>query len=295
MRGVLSKADDAYAMLIEKHLVGVFFVIFIKEKYIPQVSDVRFSVVPLGLMGMMGNKSGITLHLHVFETSFCFVCCHLRPHRNEVSGRNLDVKTILDRTVLSPQPDTLRKLNQQLPTQRAAHSWRFDECYTDYSILTHTDYVFWLGDMNYRINSDKDPTGVVTDERIFQLSERFTADPEASSVLLAYDQLLIECKKGTIFNDFVEGTLRFPPTYKYQPGTNLYEKRPEKKLRIPAWCDRILYRTKEFIRQISYSNVYILLSDHMPVYSEFQVEVQIVSSERELQVNAFQYYDYLYQ
>lgn len=41
--------------------------------------------------------------------------------------------------------------------------------------------------------------------------------------------------------DFEEGPLTFKPTYKYQPGTDLYEQRPDKKLRAPAWCDRILW------------------------------------------------------
>ncbi len=39
------------------------------------------------------------------------------------------------------------------------------------------------------------------------------------------------------------GPLTFRPTYKFQPGTSTYEQRPEKKLRAPAWCDRILWRT----------------------------------------------------
>jgi phosphatidylinositol-bisphosphatase len=44
-----------------------------------------------------------------------------------------------------------------------------------------------------------------------------------------------------LFLDFEEGPLTFKPTYKYQPGTDLYEQRPDKKLRAPAWCDRILW------------------------------------------------------
>ena len=36
----------------------------------------------------------------------------------------------------------------------------------------------------------------------------------------------------------------FPPTYKYIPNTNNYDRRPEKKNRCPAWCDRVLWRTR---------------------------------------------------
>ena len=38
------------------------------------------------------------------------------------------------------------------------------------------------------------------------------------------------------------GALTFPPTYKYIPGQNRYDRRPEKKMRCPAWCDRVLWR-----------------------------------------------------
>ena len=32
------------------------------------------------------------------------------------------------------------------------------------------------------------------------------------------------------------GRIDFGPTYKYQPGTDNYERREGKKKRIPAWC-----------------------------------------------------------
>jgi hypothetical protein len=38
---------------------------------------------------------------------------------------------------------------------------------------------------------------------------------------------------------YQEGVVSFPPTYKYQQGTNQYERRVDKKVRFPAWCDRI--------------------------------------------------------
>jgi len=34
---------------------------------------------------------------------------------------------------------------------------------------------------------------------------------------------------------YAEGPLDFGPTYKYQPGTDLYEQREDKKKRVPAW------------------------------------------------------------
>ncbi|CAE7326970.1 Ocrl, partial [Symbiodinium microadriaticum] len=101
------------------------------------------------------------------------------------------------------------------------------------------------------------------------------------------DQLNIERKLGHVFPGFEEGLLTFPPTYKFQPGTDVYETRPEKKLRPPAWCDRVLWRepankgADRTVRQKSYRISRLRPSDHKPVGSSFDVETRVVDPERE--------------
>ena len=117
-------------------------------------------------------------------------------------------------------------------------------------------------------------------EKVLHLSEKGAFDE-----LRVLDQLNIERKAGHAFNDFEEGPLNFPPTYKYQPGTDIYEQRPDKKLRAPAWCDRILWlaQVPEHVQQLTYGrserpNV----SDHKPVYSTMQVTYKdVVQPKRE--------------
>ena len=71
-------------------------------------------------------------------------------------------------------------------------------------------------------------------------------------------KLNVERRLGNVFQAFNEGlgdnVPPFAPTYKYQPKTSIYEKRPDKKLRAPAWCDRILWHAKneERVSQLSY-------------------------------------------
>lgn len=58
-------------------------------------------------------------------------------------------------------------------------------------------------------------------------------------------------------------------------GGQLYEERPDKKRRAPAWCDRVLWRTKDagHVTCVRYSRADLLLSDHKPVCAELSVKV----------------------
>lgn len=97
------------------------------------------------------------------------------------------------------------------------------------------------------------------------------------SPLRQNDQLNIERKRGAVLQGFEEGMLTFRPTYKFQAGTSVYEKRPEKKLRAPAWCDRILWKARipEHVTLQSYDCVMKLdLSDHKPVHAGFEVQIR---------------------
>jgi len=69
-----------------------------------------------------------------------------------------------------------------------------------------------------------------------------------------------------VFSQFQEGKINFPPTYKYLPGTQDFE---TKKMRVPSWCDRILFRAPdEGLNQLFYTSVTkFVFSDHKPVTS----------------------------
>ena len=153
------------------------------------------------------------------------------------------------------------------------------------SILDH-EIVFWFGDLNYRI--DETPDKIQSNNnldlnRIFDLIER-----KDYNLLKKKDQLNLEREKGHVFQGFVEGELTFAPTYKYQPNTNHYDTRPEKKTRAPAWCDRILYKIKNkkilSIKQMNYFRSDLLPSDHKPVGSLFECKLRVIINEKESKV-----------
>jgi phosphatidylinositol-bisphosphatase len=101
--------------------------------------------------------------------------------------------------------------------------------------------------------------------------------------LRAKDQLNLERAKNNCFQGFEEGPLTFAPTYKYQPGTDVYETRAEKKLRAPAWCDRVLWRTaaRDSVKLQNYRRAALNPSDHKPVSAAFACRMRKVVESKE--------------
>ncbi|XP_062199314.1 type IV inositol polyphosphate 5-phosphatase 9-like isoform X2 [Phragmites australis] len=104
------------------------------------------------------------------------------------------------------------------------------------------------------------------------------------AILLEKDQLLFEFSRGRHFEGWQEGLITFSPTYKYLPNSDQYYwcfegARGEKK-RVPAWCDRILWRGRG-LKQVHYETCSYRLSDHRPVRAIFHAECHI-SGDAEL-------------
>ncbi|KAJ1676835.1 Inositol-1,4,5-trisphosphate 5-phosphatase 1, partial [Spiromyces aspiralis] len=118
------------------------------------------------------------------------------------------------------------------------------------------NYVLWLGDLNYRVDL---PNPIVRD-----LVWKGDLDG-----LLRYDQLKAQAKQGRIFRDYQEGDIMFPPTYKYDTGTNNYD--TSDKQRVPSWTDRILFRGQG-LKLCAYYRDELTFSDHKPVSAVFEAQ-----------------------
>ncbi|KAG5438606.1 hypothetical protein PCANB_002712 [Pneumocystis canis] len=90
------------------------------------------------------------------------------------------------------------------------------------------------------------------------------------------DQLNLQMISGSVFPYYSESQIIFPPTYKFDNGTNNYN--TSEKQRTPSWTDRILYKGSN-LRQLSYNSSPLTFSDHRPVYAHFQASVTIVDDE----------------
>ncbi|XP_015777933.1 PREDICTED: inositol polyphosphate 5-phosphatase OCRL-1-like [Acropora digitifera] len=133
--------------------------------------------------------------------------------------------------------------------------------------------IVWLGDLNYRI-------GGMDNTEVRMLADRGKYEP-----LLVKDQLTQQRNHKKCFEGFHEGSITFKPTYRYDPGTDVWD--TSEKNRIPAWCDRILWRTgsKMEIKLMKYrSHKSINLSDHKPVSALFDVGVRVVNVTEERRI-----------
>eukprot|EP00276_Gloeochaete_wittrockiana_P003554 CAMPEP_0184658458 /NCGR_PEP_ID=MMETSP0308-20130426/25471_1 /TAXON_ID=38269 /ORGANISM="Gloeochaete witrockiana, Strain SAG 46.84" /LENGTH=566 /DNA_ID=CAMNT_0027097447 /DNA_START=81 /DNA_END=1781 /DNA_ORIENTATION=+ len=157
------------------------------------------------------------------------------------------------------------------------------------NISDRFDRIFWMGDLNYRVNGNR--------AAVDELLRRF--DTIGREVLLANDQLHGERRKGTVFNGFEEGDILFRPTYKFADGSDEYD--PSAKRRIPAFTDRILYRDRERhshshnhpqgngharrknIKLLRYDSLpEVRTSDHRPVFAIFSVAFETAPKEDDI-------------
>ncbi|XP_046470066.1 inositol polyphosphate 5-phosphatase E isoform X1 [Neodiprion pinetum] len=162
------------------------------------------------------TKGAVALAIMLFGTSFLFVTAHLTAHQDKVKERINDIKRIVRNL----------DLPKDLPTRKHSKD-----------VTQNFDCVFWCGDLNFRLAQPREEViQWITDTRF----------PQETPINLHADQLCTILKEGSVLNGFKEGAIMFPPTFKYDPGTQNFDS--SNKQRIPAYTDRILFKGKDHNR-----------------------------------------------
>ncbi|XP_014615959.1 PREDICTED: 72 kDa inositol polyphosphate 5-phosphatase isoform X3 [Polistes canadensis] len=209
------------------------------------------------------TKGAVALALMLFGTSFLFVTAHLTAHQDKVKERINDIKRIIRNL----------DLPKDLPTRHKSKD-----------VTQNFDCIFWCGDLNFRLAQPREEViQWVTD----------TCFPQQVPVNLQKDQLKTILNEGAVLRGFEEALIMFPPTYKYDPGTQNFDS--SSKQRTPAYTDRILFKgkghTRGYIRRVSHEStsshkdgaieclIYdsvpsICTSDHKPVWGVFKTTIR---------------------
>lgn len=246
-----------YTVIKTDQLVGLFSCIFVRTTDIDRVFNVDSTSVKTGLKVMNksihGNKGGIAIRFVYDHSSFCFVNCHLAAGQSHVQQRNADAEGILQ--------------SASFPKHDYADVFSHGG---DGGMIMDHEFCFLSGDLNYRIK--------MTRSDVLKL---LTSPDKAASwdKLQSQDQLLKQHINNPLFKllHFEEAPIRFDPTYKYDPGTDFYD-RSEKK-RVPAWCDRVLYKGQN-IKNLYYRRYEARCSDHRPIGAGFSFKTKVTDQKK---------------
>ncbi|CDF39945.1 unnamed protein product [Chondrus crispus] len=241
--------EDEYACIAKLSAWDRCLNIFVKRNLLPAVSRVRSDTANVGLGGVAGNKGAIGARFTVFDTDFLVINSHLAAHAREVNRRNEDFASI------------------------TGGLWNLRDNPEVDILAGAVHHLIWMGDLNYRIDLERD--------KVLELIEK-----EDWESLHQADQLRKEMEAGRAFQGFHEGATDFRPTYRYLRGSREYS---AVKLRVPSYCDRILYRSLGGCRlklQEYRPADEIQTSDHSPVYGIFSANLVHTRGTRDLEAIA---------
>lgn len=234
----LNQFDEKYLLLRVEQMSSLLILFFVKSDKANNVKQVEGASKKTGFGGMTGNKGAVSIRFDYGSTSFCFINAHLAAGATNIDERRNDFESIINGTQ-----------------------------FTRSKVISHHDSIFWLGDLNYRIQ--------LTNEEVRKL---LATQPEGYiDRLLKYDQLTQEINAGVVFKGFKEPTLKFRPTYKYDFGTDTYDS--SEKARTPSWTDRIIYKGDN-LHPLAYSDAQLFVSDHRPVYAAYRAKVTFIDEDK---------------
>ncbi|XP_054813831.1 type I inositol polyphosphate 5-phosphatase 12-like isoform X2 [Prosopis cineraria] len=228
--GKALEEGKAFERMGSRQLAGLLISLWVRKNLRTHVGDIDAAAVPCGFGRAIGNKGGVGLRIRVYDRIMCFVNCHLAAHLEAVNRRNADFDHIYRNMVFSRSSAAPAAGASTASQIRGANAMGIntEEAKPE---LSEADMVVFFGDFNYRL------FGISYDEARDFVSQR------CFDWLREKDQLRKEMKAGKVFQGMREALIKFPPTYKFErhkAGLAGYDSGEKK--RIPAWCDRVIYR-----------------------------------------------------
>ncbi|GAA6102568.1 phosphatidylinositol 3,4,5-trisphosphate 5-phosphatase 1 isoform X1 [Tachysurus ichikawai] len=248
VRGTLRDITNiSFKQIATQTLWNIRIVVLAKPEHENRISHVFCDSVKTGIANALGNKGAVGVSFMFNDTSFGFVNSHLTSGSEKKIRRNQNYVSILRFLNLGD-----KKLNLFDITHRFTH-------------------LFWLGDLNYRIDL---PT-TEAENIVMKIKQQQYQE------LLSRDQLNMERADEKVFLYYEEEEITFPPTYRLEKDTHeryayTKAKATGTKYNLPSWCDRVLRKSYPHVHVACHSygcTNDIMTSDHCPVFATFDVGV----------------------
>lgn len=272
---------------IALHLLGgIQFGLFCKRDILGEIEHVSVADVTCGIGNVFHNKGAIGAFVQMKarhkETDadkaasakrskslrMLFVTAHMAAHVKNIEARDSDFWRIATELEVQAPPRFLPQNLKQQDTDKDDDDGRS-------LLMDSMDRVFFCGDLNYRVDLPRE----IAEYHISRMEKLEKVDDEESRrqtealrlELLRHDQLLCSIAEERAFPGFAEGIITFPPTFKFDKGSDDYD--TSHKQRIPAWTDRVLFKPVG-TRVLEYDSVRgARHSDHRPVFATFGVDL----------------------
>jgi phosphatidylinositol-bisphosphatase len=254
---------------VAMHLLGgIQFGLFAKRSFLKEIEEVAVADVTCGIGNVFHNKGAIAAFVKIKARNnnrddagkrrsktirMVLVTAHMAAHVKNADARDQDFWRISSE-LEAQVPEGF--LPQKIAKRDDGGSFLFDS----------VDHVFFCGDLNYRLDLPRELT-----EYSVVYEQRGTI---ASTDLLCHDQLIHSMAGRRAFPGFLEGKIKFDPTFKFDKESGTYD--TSHKQRIPAWTDRILFRSPSSgVSVLEYESISDAQhSDHRPVYGTFRVNME---------------------
>jgi alpha-D-ribose 1-methylphosphonate 5-triphosphate synthase subunit PhnG len=69
-------------------------IVVVKHSIASAMRHVESATKKTGLQGLSGNKGGVGIRFNLFDSTVCFITCHLAAGHSNVTERNADYRTI---------------------------------------------------------------------------------------------------------------------------------------------------------------------------------------------------------
>ncbi|KAH9309596.1 hypothetical protein KI387_037507, partial [Taxus chinensis] len=248
--------DTLFIRVGTRQLAGLLIGAWVRRDLLPYVGDVDVGAVACGFGRALGNKGAVAIKMRVFRRTMCIINSHFAAHTDAVARRNADFDHIYRSMTFGRFPSGVNvtanavaagvssavQMFRGVNMRRSSQPIELGDLEGGFSPISSTgstpqevmpelaqaDMIIWLGDFNYRLND-------IPYEYAIDCIEQ-----KDFATLLQKDQLREEMRAGRVFQGMREGQIVFPPTYKFDRGQQGYDS--SEKRRVPAWCDRILFR-----------------------------------------------------